>query len=248
MYTIIPNTYDKEITFDSQKLQVYSEKKLEDLYPEGDYLVVGFIDKSNKNKAYEKIIINDKVYGVYRSNTKRSVLSHTVGYIQIDEKTFLSVKKKNLLLILLFLTGLLILLFCLSHFKGSNLVDNEDVPTATPEQIENDTSEKADGNSVSIWYNLKAKSTTDSDVISLTFGNPNKSTHALKVMLYDANDVLIGQSELLEPGYKLEGINKLLNLPAGEYNCYFLVKFYGQDLSEVPNIDTKIPDVKLTIN
>lgn len=132
------------------------------------------------------------------------------------------------------------------------ITPDETLPPDTTEAPETD--DNNGGGSVSMIYTLSAKVSLKNEKIGIMFQNPTKSTHNVMIELYvvsGGNEYLIGKSQLIPPGYQLSTLeysDDNVTLVSGIYGGLYKVLFYDGKTGEKANVNSHIPDVKITVN
>ena len=99
------NDYDKQLNVGAKCLRCYSKEKLSELYPEGDYSIVGEMkcvakkadEQKNKKKKKRTPIgqtdIENTIFEVFSFGTFGSFFNKDIGYVCVGEDKFLIVKQ-----------------------------------------------------------------------------------------------------------------------------------------------------------
>ena len=125
--------------------------------------------------------------------------------------------------------------------------------TLPPETQAPETDDNKGGGSVSMIYTLNAQVSLKGEKIGIFFQNPQKSTHNVAVELYvisGGNEYLIGKSQLIPPGYQLSTLDYSddnVTLVNGVYSGLYKVLFYDSTTGELANVNSHIPNVKVTV-
>lgn len=261
---ILKDDYDQKEKLKKEKIFCYSKKKLNDLYSEKDYKIVGEISGKTINKEDIKpdqrvLEYNGLYFLIEDYGTANKIIYARKRFISVDNDEYVVLLNNRIIFILLFgiislFIGLL-LLFILRF--GSDLLNPIPVVDPNLDKIEGDTSEKIDseegGGSVSIAYALEANLSLATNDIAMILGNPNESNHQFVAELYIENgdsDICIAKSGLISPGYQLSVMkfNNQAQLSSGSYQGYYYLKFYNPETGELALVDSKIENVVITVN
>ncbi len=233
------------------KVGYYSVKEMKALYPDGGVRVSGQL-KYGKNEA--GVISADGIDEVVYKATSGARYK-TVGYIELENGSFIAVKKDNLaMLILFFLLGALLLAGLV--FGVMQLIQNgggEDDPTTTkPPLILDVGQEEGEGKlelpekvemenkNVTIVGipEIRFKANQKEQNVILTNHEKNKGICFMEFTIYldkngnkkiDLDDELIYKSGLVQPGYSISKFSINRTLEAGEYDAVVMQQPYSLD-------------------
>jgi len=102
--------YDKKLKINGKQLKVYSKKKLEDLYPENDYKVVGeTFEKKKRNRKNDigRIELNEKRLNVGKNGSHNKLFQKQGTFAEVEGGGFIALIKLRLLPIILIIALLL---------------------------------------------------------------------------------------------------------------------------------------------
>lgn len=114
--------YDKK---NKNYIIYHSKKEMEVQHPDGNYTIIGEIEKNNKQPKKEGIIkvVGSQELKIYPIGTYKEKRYRTVGYIPYGEKEYIVVKNRKGFKFL-FIIGLLLLLFAgYYYFNQKQVVD-----------------------------------------------------------------------------------------------------------------------------
>lgn len=261
---ILKDNYDQKEKIKKAKIFCYSKKKLDELYPEGGYKLVGevsgkIIEKKDLKPDQRTLDYNGQFYLVEDYGTSSKIIYGRKRFISVGNDEYVVLLNNRIIfIILLGLISLLIGLLLTFILKFDiNLLNP--IPAIDPNvnAIEGDTSEKINsengGGSVSIAYALEADLSLSTNEIAMILGNPNESNHQFVAELYienEGNDICIAKSGLISPGYQLNVMkfNNKVQLSHGSYRGYYYLKFYNPDTGELALLDSKIENVVINVD
>ena len=131
----------------------------------------------------------------------------------------------------------------------------DEIPEFAPQKVDENAEKMDDGDdekmetedgggAVSLTYQKKVEIQLAENLINLMFQNPQKSTKDMVLQLFITDGdqkVMIAQSELLPPGYRLKEMT-LLNtakLSLGEHKGMFIVQYYDGETGEKAIVNTE---------
>ena len=242
----IESYYNKDTGFE---VGYYTAKEMKASYPNGGIRVAGQF-KYGKHEAgvMEVDGIEETVYRV-----TNSIRYKTIGYVELENGSYVAVKKDRIVaLILLFLLGLLALLgllFGVKYAIDAGVFDDTE-PTTAPLAIDLGQLEGS-----GIWDELptandmKSKSVTIRGITQLKFkagqvrqncilsnDGKNKDVCCMQFTIYldntgdkkiDSGDEKIYESGLVQPGYSISHFNITRPLNAGTYKVIVLQQPYS---------------------
>ena len=261
--------YDHTVKLEGTKIQCYSPKKMDKLYPDGKYTVVG--ETKRKNKKEKTAILNvwrsRFLVSALESNSK--TLYRKVGFVCVGPDQYVVLLKNRFAFLLWFLgllagTGLAVwlLLAALSGPQDPVIIDPEhplptEDPFAQPVPPEEDDNEKVisenGGGSVSMIYTLSADVNLTSGAIQIYFRNPSASNHDIKLVLYAISageEYPLAQSGLLKAGNELETLELIdgaAQLREGTYEGKYKLYYYDSLTGEKALVEPEIADLVITV-
>lgn len=233
----------------------YSVKETKALFPNGGMRVAGQIGCGEKEIG--ALTIGETEETVFKSAS--SMRYKTVGYIELDNGSFLAVKKDVILaLILLFIVGILAIvgLACGLAFIIDTNGDGEETTTAPdvldvnqqqglgeldlPEKVEDMGSKNVTMNGIA-QINFKAGQLEQNFILSNSEKNKDICFVVFTIYL-DANengaiddaDEVLYKSGLVQPGYSISRFNISRTLEAGEYKAIVHQQPYSFDQARTP--------------
>ena len=259
--------YDKKIKLKKEELFCFSQKKLEELYPDGGYTVVGEMNgeeieqESDLKEQEAALSFHGKLYRVRKKGSYSKLRYSRKDYCKVDEDRYVILLHDRLpflliLIGLLILAGILLglLLWFMSRPAALNPIPD---PDPNSQQIEDDESEKMQseqgGGAVSMVYTLSAYYSLSSDTIEIFFENPNSSNHEVGLEFYlesDGKVICIARSGLIAPGYRLDQMKinkKAVTLKEGNYTGYYHVEYYNPETGERALVESNIDNVQLVV-
>ncbi len=260
--------YDKKLKLKDQDFLAFSKKKLDKIYKNKNYVVIGEVKKEKPQDDTDLLIIGEEKYSVIRQGKHSKLFNRKAGFVCVGGDNYIAVLKSRIpFLILLFglLAGIGVGIALLI-----NMLTGSDVPVIAPnhplpdvdsdiEDIEDDNSGAANNNisegggSVSMIYSLNAEiDLTDSD-IDILFKNPSKSNHDVALELYIENNgerVLIAKSGRIPAGNMLRDMDLMPDtaiLSEGIYEGIYKVIYYNPQTGERALVESDITDVEVTV-
>jgi len=227
---IFKNDYDKRVKIGGEYVFCYSKAKLDSLYPEKDYSLIGEVrntipkdkpDSKRAQKRAEKKIGNfkagGKVLDVFPHKMHSGFLYKESGYVCVGDGKFIAVRASRipffvaLFSMLALLVALVVIIIGLISNEAPPVVIDPDnpLPEIDPdiEPIEQDTSEKVTsekgGGSVSMVYTKGVTLSLSNDKATIFYQNPNSSNHSVVLELYivsDETEYFIGRTGLIPAG------------------------------------------------
>lgn len=248
------NDYDVKIRLDKDVYYGYSEKKLEELYPENDYKLVGEIKRGSDKKKIAELVTGE---AISKLEAHSRVFNRRKGYLCVGDDSYVLVLRRRIPIILLFFFGALLLaaLIALLLFPKGQTVLNPDAPLPDIAPIEDDQSVKAEveegGGSVTMIWTLEAEADLTAGKVEVYFKNPNASTHDVEVELYaisNDEEILIARSGRVKAGYALNRMDILnsVSLSEGIYKGLYRVIGYDPETGEQAAFQPQIPGVVIT--
>ena len=113
-------------------------------------------------------------------------------------------------------------------------------------KIESENDNEKDNVDVSLQYAGYATLLADEKLITLNFTNPSKSKKSLSLEIVaniNEEDVVLAESDIIRPGYKIDSVKYTLEkeIPKGDYKGKYIVHFYNeQDEEEIVNSEIAI--------
>ncbi|MBR1742710.1 MAG: hypothetical protein IJ733_12760 [Lachnospiraceae bacterium] len=255
--------YDSQYSIDDREIKCYSKEALKKRHPDGNYLVIGETFEENKKDKIANITLADKELAVSELGANFKPFYRRAGYIEVGKDAYIALLKNQMAFVLILcglLLGILItaiialfLWLTTPAKKPDYILPTEDDQASN---MENDHSKKSDsdGGSVTLGYSLEAKIDLSSGAISILLQNPNASNKDMMATLYiQAGDLNtpIARSGLIKAGKELKAMTLNLDgvlLQRGNYKGYFLLDFYDPDSGAKDLMNSKVDNVKITVN
>jgi len=111
----IKEDYDKSLKVNGEDLAVYSKKKLDELYPQNDYVILGETyekKKRDKEKDLGKIELNDKKLYVGENGKHSKLFKWQAAFVETTDGGFIALLKTRLILLIILLALILGSIFC----------------------------------------------------------------------------------------------------------------------------------------
>lgn len=209
--------------------EYFSNEKIEEMYPEGGYKVIGEINKKDKkNKKIINTITNeDDILNVYKKGYHNKFLYKKIGYIKAsnDEYIYL-IRSRFLMLLLLFLAILLIIgggLYIVDNNKGPKLDQNAKDYVANIKRPDN-----WDPTKITIPGYDTITILEGSDVVKVALWNPDENPCYFEFDIVDKEtDESFYKTGIIPPGRAVSEFPIDSNLEPGIYNLIFKIKTYS---------------------
>ena len=268
--------YSKTVKLDGIEIPCYTKKELDDMYPNGDWTVVGETKKKNKKRLSGELYLSDVKnfnelrlddegkeipFDVCRFGLHNKILYKRAGYVPVDggEDIYVALLKFRAAFILWLLLGLALLLGLLFWFifgreKAPEYEPMPPADTAATVIEGDDTVQNTDGGAfISMSYKLRAKLSLSTGKIEIFFQNPKKSNQNAVLSLYvvsDDSETLIAKSGTIMSGYELNTLQFMsdkVQISEGRYNGKFKLSYYDPE-TEIPSfVQPEIVDVIITV-
>ena len=98
--------YDKTYKVKKREVDCYSKKKMKDIFPDGNYHVIGETLPRNKKEEIDRITLADKEFIVSKEDSHSSLFTRTAGYVNNGKGEYIILLRRNFL-ILWILLGIL---------------------------------------------------------------------------------------------------------------------------------------------
>lgn len=261
-------TYDAKLKIKGHETECYSPRYIKSTYPSGGCRVLGEVTGDKVKKKIGSIKMGHQQLDVGTPGGQSKLLWRTAGYLQVSDDEYIAVLKSRapfLVILLALLTAMIVLLMLLkpgsTPDNGGLIVIDPDHPLPPVDQnqslIEGDDSQKANveqgGGSISLVFKLDAKLDLSTGDITISYQNPNSSTHNIILDMYivsGGQEYLIARSGLLEPGYGLTAMELLEDAPTlseGIYEGLFRVHSFDPITGEQAVVIPEMPGLIITV-
>ena len=261
--------YDQTIKIEGTKIQCYSRKKMDELYPEGQFTIVG--ETKRKNKKDKTAILNiwrtRFIVSALEANNKN--IFKKAGFVCVGPDEYV-VLLKNRFAFLIWFCGLLaglglagLLLWMAMSGQREPVIIDPDHPLPTEDPYAQTIPEGEDdgdkavsedgGGSVSMIYTLSANVSLSSGTAEIYFRNPSKSNHDIKLVLYALSgdeEYPLAQSGLLKAGSQLTQLDLIegaAQLKEGTYEGKYKLYYYDSLTGEKALVEPEITDLMITV-
>lgn len=236
----------------------YTAKEMKDLFPNGGIRVMGQLGYGKESDIIGSVTVNgveETVYKVHSAANKK-----VAGYFELEDGTFIAVKKDiTALIILIIILGLLILaalIAGITYAVKANARPTEPDTTLPYGELAGDQEEgfgqldlpdKVDVSTKNVTMigipemHLKAGQTQQNFILSNS--SQNEGICFLEFTIYidkngdkkiDSGDEKIYKSGLVRPGYSISKFTLDRALDAGEYDALVLEQPYSYDKLRTP--------------
>lgn len=264
MTIIAKKDYDATVKINDRDIKCYSKKKIKNLYPDGNYKIVGETFEKNKKQEKDIIVIADKklIVSEYGKNSK--LRYKRKGYFEVGENEYIVYLKSRLafLLILVFI----LLGIGISVYFGIKILTS--IPTVEPEYplppednqvtvIDEDNTKKSisknGGGSVRVRLSNTAKIDLNTGDIEMIYQNPNQSnqdTVITLVLISENEEYIIAKSGLIKSGNqitKLKLFNNVVQLSEGVYKGKYIIEHYNPETGEKALTNSNFNDIEIQV-
>lgn len=239
----------KQVVFDKQNqryITYQSKKEMEKQHPDGNYLVIGEIEKNNKSAKKEGIIkeVGDQELTMYPIGTYPEKRYQTIGYVPCNNKEYLAVKQRKYNHFL-FILALLLLSFVGYYFFNQKPVTDID-PQAEDYLSQLKRPENIDDSKILIPGYGTFTLTKGSDTIDTVLFNPEDNPCFFKFTLTDKETgERLYESKLVAPGKGISPIKLMKSFTeTGTHEAVLLFQTFDLEDTDIAynssNIDVKI--------
>lgn len=264
MEIINKKEYDVSLRINDRDIKCYSKKKMKDLYPSGNYKIIGETKENNKKDEIDKIVLVDKelIVSKYKSNSK-------IGYAR---KYFVAVGQDQYICLLksrLFIFVLFFLIFGIvfgtaiglsTFFHTSILIPDYPLPEEDKQavKIEDDNTQKVEGQkgggSVRVRLSDTVKVNLTTGVITMVYQNPNQSTEdsvITLVLINNGNEYYIARSGLIKAGNQITELKlnaNNINLTEGVYKGKYIIDHYNPVTGEKALTNSNFENIEIQVS
>ena len=264
MQIINKKNYDTTFKINNRSIKCYSKDKMKDLYPNGNYVIVGETFQNNKNEEIDKIVIADKELVVSEYKKNSPIMYKREYFIAVGENKYICLLKSRLFILLLFL---LIIGITLSF--GSLLFIYFRTPMLSPEyslppedknstEIEEDHSKRLEsgkgGGSVRIRLSNIANVKLSTDTITMAYQNPNQSNQnsvISLVVIKNGNEYYIARSGIVKAGKQITELQlntSQIKLTEGVYKGKYIIDHYNPESGEKALTNSVFNDIEIRVS
>lgn len=256
--------YDTSFKFDDKNIKCYSEKKINKLYPSGNYKIIGETKENNKKNEINKITLADKelIVSKYKSNNK-------IGYkrkyfVAVGENEYICLLKSNLFIFILsfLIIGIVasVIIGISTFLSTSPLTPDYPLPKEDEQavKIEGDNTQKVvgqkGGGSVRVRLNNIAKVNLTTGIISMAYQNPNQSTESsviTLVLINNGNEYYIARSGLINAGNQITELklnDNGIKLTEGVYKGKYIIDHYNPETGEKALTNSIFDDIEIQVS
>lgn len=265
MIIIDKKDYDACVRINGRDIKCYSKNKIKELYPNGNYKIVGETFEKNKKRNKDIIEIANKKLNVSKYGSNSKILYKTKGYIEVDENQYIVYLKSRVAF--LFLLFLIFIGIGVSTYIGIKTFTT--VPTILPDYqlppeddqttvIDGDNTKKSvsknGGGSVRVRLGSTAKVDLKTGEIEMIYQNPNQSNQdsvISLVLISDNKEYTIARSGLIKSGNqitKLKLMNNEIKLSKGVYKGKYIIDHYNPETGEKSLTNSNFNDIEIQVN
>ena len=267
---IFKNDYDKRIKLGGEPIFIYSVKKMKELYPDGNFTLVGESSGKKAKKDEERIgtlIVGKNAIDVHPEGRHGKFLNKVDGYLCVGDNKYVAIHKSRipflatlLALLLLLVATILLILWLLQNPKPPVIINPDNpLPEIDPdiETIEQDTSEKVTseegGGFVNMIYTKSASISLTTEKAKIHFKNPNASNHNVLIEFYivsDENKYFVGKTGLVPAGtaiYEIDVSEREVDIREGIYTGLYRVYYYDSETGERATVGSDIVGISVSV-
>jgi len=263
MEVIEKQNYNQSVKINDRNIKCYSKKKLNELYPSGNYSIFGETFENNKKKVKDTIILGKKKLNVSEYGKNSKLLYKRKGYLLVGDNEFIVLLQNRLPFIIIFI--LILSIGIGVGVWGYNTFIN--TPVVAPEyplppeddkskDIKNDNSKVDTGeykNHVSIKITREVSVNLKNKKVSFKYQNFNASNKDAVVtlcILKDDNEYAIARTGLIKSGKEISEmsmLNDAIKITQGVYKGRIKIDFYDETTGEKAATSTDFDDVEVTV-
>lgn len=256
--------YDCNFKINNKDIKCYSKKKMMELYPDGNYNIIGEVVDKNKKSEIGRIIIANKELIVSKYGKNNRMKYRRKYFVAIDERNYICLLKSNT-----FLICFLILLLCtiattifaiFKYYNSRVLIPDYQLPDVDEKsiKIEEDNTKKVQsksgGGSARVRLSNIAKVKLSTGVVKIAFQNPNQSTLDCVislVLINEGNEYYIAKSGLIKAGSQISELKLStngINLKKGVYKGKYIVDHYNPETGEKALTNSSFDGIEIQVD
>ena len=264
MKVIVKQNYNQSIRINHRDVKCYSRKMLKELYPKGNYTLVGEAFENNKKEKIDTINLakKDLIVSEYGKNSK--ILYARSGYVAVGENQYVALLQNRLPFIFLFFGIVLLGIAIIIGIWGRNLFfyapvppeyplppeDEQSVDIINDRSVNTETSRKNHASikvAREVTINLKSKEVS---FIYQNFNASNKDAVVTLCIIKNNTEYVIARSGLIKVGKEIKTmklIDGAVKLMQGVYKGKIKIDFYNENTGEKSATSTDFDDVEITV-
>ena len=263
MKIINKNDYNATIKTNDRDIKCYTKKKLDELYHNGNYKIIGEISKNNKKEGIDKIVIANKEFIVSKYNKNNNIMFRKY-FIQVGKDEYICLLKSRLFIFLL-IPLMLGIAFGISsifymYFNTKTLAPDYPLPEEDEQaiKIEEDSTKKVENENGSGSVRVRLGNTAivnlSTGIIQIAYQNPNQSSHdsvITLVLIKDDKEYYIARSGLIKTGNQITQLNldtSEIKLTEGIYKGKFIIDHYNPETGEKALTNSSFNDIEIYVN
>ena len=256
--------YEQKVKINDRDVKCYTRNKMKELYPDGNYKIVGETFEKNKKKEIDRINIADRELIISKYGENSRLLYKRKGFLQVGENEFLVILNNRLAFLIILLTAIIIG----SGMTAFAMYTFFSIPTVAPDyelppedknatSIRGDNSQKVTsqkgGGAVTVRLENSATVHLDTETVDMIYQNPNSSNQDSVITLCiikGENEYAIARSELVKVGNQITTLKLLedrINLVPGIYKGRYIIDHYNPETGEKAITNAKFNDIKVTV-
>ena len=263
MRIILKENYNKSVRINHRDVKCYSRKMLKELYPGGNYSIVGETFENNNKKKIDTINIAEKELIVSKYGKNNSIIYAKSGYVAVGENEYLVILRNRVPFILLF-CGIATFGIILGILGYKMLFNTPVVAPEYPLPLEDDKStDIKNDNSINIkpgkknHASIKVAREVSIDLkskeikfIYQNFNSSNKDVVVTLCVVKGDNEYVIARSGLIKVGKEIKTMDLIsdnIKLTQGVYKGRIKIDFYDENTGEKAATSTDFDDVEITV-
>ena len=186
--------YDSSYKVKNREIACYSKSKMKDLFPDGNFPVVGETLPRNKKKEIDTIELAGKSFSVSEEESHSSLLTRTKGYVSDGKGGYIALLRRNFL-ILWILLGILavgLTVFFLLRPKDSGILPPDFTVPDDPNAVTETAPEEPEDH---VTIHLP-KGDVELDIHSDTGIDPGETGHIMMILTIDGTEYTILEDDI----------------------------------------------------
>lgn len=256
--------YDDTYTINNKDIKCYSKKKMMELYPDGNYNIIGETYENNKKNEIDKVIIANKELIVSKYGKNNRITYKRKKFVAVDQNNYICLLKRDpflfILILLIFSTIVSVMAGLYIYYNTRVLTPDYPLPNIDEKAIkiqEDNTKKvqsKAGGGSARVRLSNTAKVNLSTGVIKMAFQNPNQSTQdsvISLVLINDGKEYYIARSGLIKAGTQISELKLSANgisLKKGVYKGKYIIDHYNSQTGEKSLTNSSFNDIEIQVD
>lgn len=256
--------YNDTFTINNKDIRCYSKKKMMQLYPGGNYNVIGEAIEKNKKSEIDRITIANKELIVCKYGENNGIKYKRKYFVAVDDNDYICLLKNNsfmiLLILLIFGTTVSAMTGLFIYFNSRVLTPDYPLPDVDEKsiKIEDDNTKKVEskvgGGSARVRLSNIAKVRLNTGIVKMAYQNPNQSTLDSVISLVLINndkEYYIARSGLIKAGNQISELKLSangINLKEGVYKGKYIIDHYNPETGEKSLTNSSFNDIEIQVS